>query len=603
MSGPAVTIDLEKIISNARAVTNLCAGYGVTVTGVTKVTCGMPQVAKALIMGGVSGIGESRMENIHRLRAGGILEPIMLLRIPPVSAAEEIVNSVDVSLNSELPAIRALSQAAEERGIIHRIILMLDLGDLREGFWPDDLMAAVREIIDLPGVRIQGIGTNLTCYGGVIPTRKNMQELVDWARRIEDTFGIPIETISGGNSSSLPLLASGRMPPEINHLRIGEAILLGRETINRTCWPGTVQDAFLLSGEVIELKRKPSMPIGETGQDAFGGTPEFSDKGEMLRAILNIGREDVDVSGLEPAEPGISVLGASSDHLILDVTEYPGELDLGDVITFNLSYSALLSAMTSSYVEKRPVGGDRFSPHGVRIVFLGDDPLFRNQEKWNELEKLGYAERIFIKALKPEIPELRPDKDCIIAGGTEPLTKPLYAAMAAAGDPPGMIWISPFPDFPFDLLGREDLAPPSSTTASSEPSEHKPFARVSPESLIFLCLRDAEEKDAEIIRRFRIESYTMEDVDLLGIREVTRRALRRAASGNRGVYVRFNPAAADNGRDGLTNRESHHAMEMIAASGLLRTLDISGTKPPGRRDREKLRRFIYSALGKRILGR
>lgn len=585
MAGPGVTIDLDKIAENARAVVSLCADHGVAVTGVTKVTCGLPQVAKALLHGGVADIGESRLENVHRLRAGGITSPVMLLRIPQVSAADEIVTSVDTSLNSELSAIRALSRAAEQHGIVHRIILMVDLGDLREGFWPDDLLPAVREVVDLPGIRIQGIGTNLTCYGGVIPTQQNMGQLADWAHRIEDTFRIPVETISGGNSSSLPLLASGRMPKAINHLRIGEAILLGRETIHRTCWPATVQDAFTLSAEIIELKRKPSVPIGETGQDAFGRTPVFVNRGEMLRGILNVGREDVDVEGIVPADSGVTIVGASSDHLIIDVTHRREPAALGDEVVFSLSYSALLSAMTSGYVEKRPVGGERFAPGRERILFVGDDPVLGAPDDWEDLERLGYRDRRFLPAFDPdELANLgfQPGDECIVAAGREPLFRPLYRLYASAGDPPGVVWFSPSAD---DLLGSPEELP------------------VSAENLVLLCLQDAQEVAADIIRRLRIETFTMEDVDLLGIREATCRALRRAASGARGAYVRFNPSVAIGGGDGLTHRETHLAMETIAASGLLRALDLSGTGHRARRERETIRTFIRSALGKRILGR
>jgi predicted amino acid racemase len=184
--------------------------------------------------------------------------------------------------------------------LVHDIMIMVDLGDLREGVWPDDLLPMVGEVVELPGIRIAGLGTNLSCYGGVKPSEENMNQLVAYARQIESAFGIQLRYISGGNSSSLNLIASGKMPRAVNHIRIGEGILLGRETVGRTPWPGTFQDAFLLQAEIIELKEKPSVPLGEAGEDAFGGKPEFPDKGERDRAILNIGREDVVVEGMKP---------------------------------------------------------------------------------------------------------------------------------------------------------------------------------------------------------------------------------------------------------------------------------------------------------------
>ncbi len=353
MGRPYVTIDLGKIEHNARTVVRLCAEHGIGVTGVTKGTCGSPEVARAMLRGGVSSLGESRMENVVRLRAAGIDAPLMLLRIPPLSSVNEVVERVDLSLNSELAVLAGLSEAACRLGSVHPVLVMVDLGDLREGVWPDDLIPFVRELLGLPGVRLVGLGANLTCYGGVIPTEHNMERLVACAERVEQSFGIELPWLSGGNSSALPLIAAGGMPRRINHARIGEAILLGRETIRHEPWPGTFQDAFLLHAEVIERKEKPSVPIGERSVDAFGRRRAFEERGAVQRALLNVGREDVDVAGLRPLDERLSVLGASSDYLIVDVTEAGGEVRVGDELAFGLGYGALLAAMDSEYVEKR----------------------------------------------------------------------------------------------------------------------------------------------------------------------------------------------------------------------------------------------------------
>ena len=254
MPGPQVTIDLEKIESNTRTVAAWCAEAGISIFGVTKGSCGMPQVARAMLRGGVGGLGESRLENIRRLRESGIEAKIMLLRSPPLSLIDEVVRSVDVSLNSELTVIRELSRVAERMGRVHEIILMIDLGDLREGIWPDDLVPTVEQILELPGIRIAGLGTNLTCFGAIIPTEVNLGQLADLAQTARERFDLDLTYISGGNSSSLPLLLSGGMPKGINHLRIGEAILQGgRDTFLDQPRAELDRDVFLLSGELLEV--------------------------------------------------------------------------------------------------------------------------------------------------------------------------------------------------------------------------------------------------------------------------------------------------------------------------------------------------------------
>ncbi len=357
MATPYLTIDLDVIASNARAVVDLCNEHGITVAGVTKGVCGDPAIARAMLRGGVAAIADSRLTNVRRLKAAGIETPIMLLRLPALSDVPEIVELTDVSLNSELTVLAALGQASMARNKLHDVIIMVELGDLREGVRPDDLVPFVGEALGLPGIHIKGLGTNLACFAGVIPNAQIMTQLVDLSVSVKQAHGVEMAWLSGINSSALDLITSGDMPGGVNHARIGEAILLGRETTRRAPWPGTRQDAFTLHAEVVELKTKPSLPIGARSEDAFGRRPGFSNKGNRLRALLNVGREDVLVEGLTPLLPGAEIVGGSSGYLVLDLEDVTEKTRVGDVLAFAPGYGALLAAITSPYVEKRHLGG------------------------------------------------------------------------------------------------------------------------------------------------------------------------------------------------------------------------------------------------------
>jgi len=361
MSTPYLVIDLDKIEHNTGIVVELCNKNDIEVTGVTKVTCGHPQVANAMLRGGVTAIADSRLENIQRLKKAGIDTQFMLLRLPSLSRVNEVVDSVDVSLNSEMAVLEGLSISAQQCDVVHDVILMVDLGDLREGIWPDDLIRIVTETSKLSGIRIKGLGANLACFGGVIPDKDNMNRLVELATEVEQICNFRLDWISGVNSSGLNLIAAGGMPARVNHARIGEAILLGRETTHRNPWPDTYQDAFVLHAEVLELKKKPSVPVGIRSEDAFGACPEFEERGVILRALLNVGREDINVEGITPHDPGVTILGASSGYLVVDVTEAASNIRVGETLSFSVNYAALLTAMTSEYVKKHTYQG------GVRV--------------------------------------------------------------------------------------------------------------------------------------------------------------------------------------------------------------------------------------------
>ena len=361
---PRLTVDLGKLAHNARTVAALCGRCGVSVLGVVKAAAGHFEVARAFVAGGVTALGDSRLENLEVLRRAGIGDELTLLRLPQQSLAADVVRLADVSLNSEISTITLLSREAERLGRPHRVVLMVDLGDLREGFWLGTegeglpgLIEAARQLRSLKGVHVAGIGTNLTCYGGVIPTAGCLSGLVTIRKAVEDALGHPLSVVSGGNTSSLPLMMEGGMPPGVTQLRLGEGILLGQETVRHQPIPETFRDVFVLTAEVIELREKPSVPIGETGLDAFGNEPVFKDRGVRPRAILAIGRQDVDPSALEPFLAGAEVLGASSDHMIVDVGDAEVPVRVGDQLSFRVGYSALLAAMTSPYVHKEFVAG------------------------------------------------------------------------------------------------------------------------------------------------------------------------------------------------------------------------------------------------------
>lgn len=349
---PRLEIFTKKIEENARSIVDMIHASGAAAACVTKVSCAHPAVAKALQAGGADMIADSRILNLQSLAQTGLNLPLLMLRIPAPSQAVDIVRCADLSLNSSVFTVKKLSEAAQFLSVIHQVIIMVDIGDLREGVWPDKVNTVVKSIANLPNIDVVGLGCNLACYGGVIPNRNNMQQLVDIRDECRRVTGLELPLLSGANSAGLPLLLRGEMPKEINHYRIGETILLGRSVIDRSPWPGVHQDTFRLVAEVVELEQKPSIPIGERGQDAFGEMAEFVDRDIRRRAICNIGRQDVNVDGIELEDPGIIVLGGSSDHLILDVEEAQQAITLGSEIGFYPGYGALLAAATSPYVQK-----------------------------------------------------------------------------------------------------------------------------------------------------------------------------------------------------------------------------------------------------------
>lgn len=346
---PRIEITLSQIEHNARTLSELYGQQGISLMGVSKAVLGEPLIAEAMIRGGVKFIADSRLENIQRMRNARISAQFVLLRTAP-SQAESIIENVDISLNTELDTLKKLNYYAAEQNKIHQIILMVEMGDLREGIMPDDIFLFIKQVLDLPQLKIIGLGCNLACYGGIKPDEQKMCQLSALTEAIEQKFSIHLSLISGGNSANYEWYKSTKEVGRINNLRLGESILLGCETVEGQAIPKLNTNAFKLIAEVIESKVKPSLPFGKIGRDAFGNIPVFRDRNTHRRAIVALGKQDTLVSGLSPNQD-LEILGSSSDHLLLDCKN--SYLKVGVGVNFNLDYGSLLTAMTSPFIKKQ----------------------------------------------------------------------------------------------------------------------------------------------------------------------------------------------------------------------------------------------------------
>ncbi len=361
---PELQINQGKLLNNVAEIVKLCKQNAIEVAGVVKGVNGEMGVVDCFAAGGVEQIASSRINQLKNSKLKYPNIETLLLRLPMLSELEGVVAWTDISLNSEKQTLVALNSVCEKHGKTHGIILMMDLGDLREGDFNDkdliDLALFVEK--ELKHITLEGIGTNLGCYGAIKPTPVNLGKLCETAEAIEALIGRRLRIISGGATSSLPLLLEGNMPKGVNHLRIGEAILLNMDLpelwgIN---FDNLHQDAFVLKAQIIEIKTKPSYPVGEIFIDAFGHTPEYEDRGVRKRAILGMGKQDFAMEDkLTPVDGEAFIVGSSSDHLIVDIEDCSEIYKVGDVMDFSIFYGPMLHLCTCAHVSKtlvNPIG-------------------------------------------------------------------------------------------------------------------------------------------------------------------------------------------------------------------------------------------------------
>ncbi|GAA3877815.1 alanine/ornithine racemase family PLP-dependent enzyme [Celeribacter arenosi] len=348
MSCPRIEVDLSKIRRNTQTLVKRLGPCGVGVTGVTKAVCGHPAIAQAMLDGGAVGLADARISNVQRLRAAGMTGPITLIRSPMLSQADQVVQSCEESYNTEILVISALAAAAIRNGSVHGIVLMVEMGDLRDGISPENLADVAKQVVQLSGVALKGIGANFACLNGLGPTALQMATFCDLANEIESKCGPILKVVSGGNSANLPWALGERATGRVNDLRLGEAILLGVEPVSGDRIGGMHADAFTLVAEVIETGAKP-MPSPSARIDPTTERLRIVKTGAAsARMILAMGYQDTDIPGLS-MPVGSTLIGATSDHLVIGTPRTPPKV--GSEVRFQMNYTALMHAMAAPDIE------------------------------------------------------------------------------------------------------------------------------------------------------------------------------------------------------------------------------------------------------------
>ncbi|UYV38361.1 alanine/ornithine racemase family PLP-dependent enzyme [Rhodobacteraceae bacterium D3-12] len=359
MSCPRIEVDLSKIRRNTQTLVKRLGPRGIGVTGVTKAVCGHPAIAQAMLDGGAAGLADARVRNVQRLRSAGVTGPITLIRTPMLSQADQVVQSCEESYNTELSVISALAAAAIRNRSVHGIVLMVEMGDLRDGILPENLEGIAQQVMQMSGVALKGIGANFACLSGIAPTASQMAAFCDLANEIEGVCGPILKFVSGGNSANLPWALGEHATGRVNDLRLGEAILLGVEPVSGDQIGGMHTDAFTLVAEVIETNAKPPPSTIALIDPAPGRHRIVTTCAASARMILAMGHQDTDIPGLS-MPVGSTLIGATSDHIVIGT---PRTLPMvGSEVRFRMNYNALIHAMAAPDIEVTLLGDQSMRP-------------------------------------------------------------------------------------------------------------------------------------------------------------------------------------------------------------------------------------------------
>lgn len=351
-----ITLDINKLKTNYEYLDKLFIQQDIQWSVVTKLLCGNKEYLTELLNFGIKQVCDSRISNLRTIKNINPDIETIYIKPPAKKAVSGVIKYADISMNTEIDTIKLLSQEAQRQNKIHKIIIMIELGELREGVMRDDLMEFYADVFNLKNIEVAGIGTNLSCLYGVLPNHDKLIQLSLYEQLIEAKFNKNIKYVSGGSSVTIPLIFQNLLPQGVNHFRVGETLFLGTDVYNSTPLENMEADAFKLYCQIIELTEKPVVPQGEMGTNVEGHAFEFDQNliGQTsCRAIIDVGLLDVEENHITPIDSDLKIVGASSDMLVIDLSENKKNYKVGDILEFNMDYMGTLRLLNSKYIEKR----------------------------------------------------------------------------------------------------------------------------------------------------------------------------------------------------------------------------------------------------------
>lgn len=351
-----IELDRKKLKSNFKFLDDRFKARNIDWGIVVKLLCGNKLFIQEVLDLGIREIHDSRISNLVAVKELDKDVQTVYIKPPAKRSIPDVIACADVSFNTEYYTIKLLSEEAVKQNKQHKIIIMIELGDLREGVMGEEFVDFYREVFKLPNINVVGIGANLNCMYGVMPSEDKYVQLSLYKELIKAYFKVEIQWISGGTSVVLPMLYKNQLPPAVNHFRIGEALFFGLNIEEQCTFEGMYDDVLKLRAEIIELTEKPMLPVGRLAENPSGETLEIDESlygKTSLRAIIDIGLLDISPDYLIPDDKDIEVVGASSDMLILNLAQATKNYKVGDLVNFKLKYMGALGIMNSDYIEKR----------------------------------------------------------------------------------------------------------------------------------------------------------------------------------------------------------------------------------------------------------
>jgi len=353
-----LTLFRNKLKHNYKIIDKMMGSNNIEFGIVTKLLCGNKKFIQEVINLGTHQVCDSRLSNLKAVKEINRDVETIYIKPPASRSVKSIVQYADVSLNSSLETIKLLSREARSQKKVHKVIIMVEMGDLREGVLGHKLLDFYKKVFKYKGIKVIGLGTNLNCLHGVMPSEDKLIQLALYKQIIELQFKQKIPYISGGTTVCIPLVQRKLLPKDINHFRIGEALYFGADLFTGKTLKGMYSNVFELSAQIIEIEEKPMIPSGELAQNPSGDVFEINEDDygkKSYRAIIDLGLLDINPDFLVPLDETLSVIGASSDMLIIDLKNNPQEYQVGSIIQFHMSYMGALSLMNSRYITKKVV--------------------------------------------------------------------------------------------------------------------------------------------------------------------------------------------------------------------------------------------------------
>lgn len=356
-----LSLNVENVLHNIAILRKFTEKDNIELNLVTKFCCSHKEVLEPIVNSGmIKNISDSNAANFFRLPlkvVSSVKRNLIKTRLSDIEAfpSQDSRFRPTRFFVSDFPLLDAIQKISDTEK--PEVILILEAGDLKEGFALETIPEVVKKYSDL---NVVGVSANFACLSGQLPTKEIIQKLRETAVFVGKSYG-KMPYLSVGGTVVFDLLRKGFLKGLVQEIRMGEGVFFAYDSSSGKTIPEFICNNFVLLGEILENRCKNIFDNKDTEGFTALGHKQATEvpQGLRKRCVLDFGILVAPLDTLCCKDATVIPVGQTFDFSVMDVTDSIEDYKVGDFIPFYVNYGGASQAMINPFVDFEVISAEK----------------------------------------------------------------------------------------------------------------------------------------------------------------------------------------------------------------------------------------------------